>query len=116
MKLPYRGLVTAVLCALAFPALADTYPTKPIRVIVPFPAGGGTDIIAREVTNKVAMAMGWRFVVDNKPGSGGNLGVDAAAKASGDGYTIVLGQTSNLAINPTLYRKLPYDVAKDLIP
>ncbi|WP_458766371.1 Bug family tripartite tricarboxylate transporter substrate binding protein [Cupriavidus basilensis] len=116
MKLPYRGLVTAVLCALAFPALADTYPTKPIRVIVPFPAGGGTDIIAREVTNKVAMAMGWRFVVDNKPGSGGNLGVDAAAKASGDGYTIVLGQTSNLAINPTLYRKLPYDVAKDLTP
>ncbi|MDR3379546.1 Bug family tripartite tricarboxylate transporter substrate binding protein [Cupriavidus basilensis] len=116
MKLPYRGLVTAILCALAFPALADTYPTKPIRVIVPFPAGGGTDIIAREVTNKVAMAMGWRFVVDNKPGSGGNLGVDAAAKASGDGYTIVLGQTSNLAINPTLYRKLPYDVAKDLTP
>lgn len=116
MNLLRRGLTTAILCALALPALAQTYPAKPIRVIVPFPAGGGTDIITREVTNKVAMAMGWRFVVDNKPGSGGNLGVDAAAKASGDGYTIVLGQTSNLAINPTLYRKLPYDVAKDLTP
>ncbi|AJG22771.1 Bug family tripartite tricarboxylate transporter substrate binding protein [Cupriavidus basilensis] len=118
MTLLRRGLTTAILCALAISALAQaqTYPAKPIRVIVPFPAGGGTDIIAREVTNKVAMARGWRFVVDNKPGSGGNLGVDAAAKASGDGYTIVLGQTSNLAINPTLYRKLPYNVAKDLTP
>ncbi|MDF3883183.1 Bug family tripartite tricarboxylate transporter substrate binding protein, partial [Cupriavidus basilensis] len=121
MHLLRRGLTTALFCALAIPAIpamaqTQTYPAKPIRVIVPFPAGGGTDIIAREVTSKVAMAMGWRFVVDNKPGSGGNLGVDAAAKASGDGYTIALGQTSNLAINPSLYRKLPYDVAKDLTP
>ncbi|RZT39243.1 Bug family tripartite tricarboxylate transporter substrate binding protein [Cupriavidus agavae] len=95
---------------------APAYPSKPIRVIVPFPAGGGTDIIAREVTNKVAMATGWTFVVDNKPGSGGNLGVDAAAKAPADGYTIVLGQTSNLAINPTLFSHLPYDPLKDLAP
>ncbi len=78
--------------------------------------GGGTDIIAREVTNKVAMSTGWTFVVDNKPGSGGNLGVDAAAKAPADGYTVVLGQTSNLAINPTLFSHLPYDPVKDLTP
>jgi tripartite-type tricarboxylate transporter receptor subunit TctC len=85
-------------------------------LIVPFPAGGGTDLIAREVANKVATSNGWSIVIDNKPGSGGNLGVDAAAKAVPDGYTLVLGQTSNLAINPTLYTKLPYNVEKDLTP
>lgn len=101
---------------LAGTAWAQAYPTKPIRVIVPFPAGGGTDIIAREVTTKLMMSLGWSFVVENKPGSGGNLGVDAAAKAAADGYTLALGQTSNLAINPTLYRKMPYDSVKDLAP
>ncbi len=95
-------------------ALAQaTWPTKPIRLIVPFPAGGGTDIIARELRNKMT-STGWNILVDNKPGSGGNIGVDAAAKAPPDGYTLVLGQTSNLAINPTLYSKLPYDPRKDL--
>jgi tripartite-type tricarboxylate transporter receptor subunit TctC len=89
------------------------WPTKPIRLIVPFPAGGGTDIIARELRNKMS-GTGWNIVVDNKPGSGGNIGVDAAAKAPPDGYTLVLGQTSNLAINPSLYSKLPYDPRKDL--
>ncbi|WP_295542890.1 tripartite tricarboxylate transporter substrate binding protein [uncultured Pseudacidovorax sp.] len=96
-------------------AQAETWPSRPIRLVVPFPAGGGTDIIARELTNKLT-SYGYNFVVDNKPGSGGNLGVDAAAKAAPDGYTLVLGQTSNLAINPTLYAKLPYDPVKDLAP
>lgn len=95
-------------------ALAQAYPARPIKLIVPFPPGGGTDIIAREVANKVATSEGWTIVIDNKPGSGGNIGVDAAAKASPDGYTLVLGQTSNLAINPSLYAKLPYDPVKDL--
>ena len=97
-------------------AFAQAWPSKPIRVIVPFPPGGGTDIIARETTQKVAATTGWTFVIDNKPGAGGNLGVDAAAKAPADGYTLVLGQTSNIAINPTLYTKLPYDPQKDLAP
>jgi tripartite-type tricarboxylate transporter receptor subunit TctC len=98
-------------------ALAQTpYPSRPIKLVVPFPAGGGTDLIAREVANKVAVSNGWSIIIDNKPGSGGNLGVDAAAKATSDGYTLVLGQTSNLAINPTLYPKLPYDPRKDLAP
>jgi tripartite-type tricarboxylate transporter receptor subunit TctC len=97
-------------------ALAQAYPSKAIRVVVPFPPGGGTDIIAREVTQKVAVATGWTFVIENKPGAGGNLGVDAAAKSPADGYTLVLGQTSNLAINPTLYAKMPYNVQKDLAP
>jgi len=96
--------------------LAQAWPAKPIKLIVPFPAGGGTDIIGREVAQKVAATTGWTIVIDNKPGSGGNLGVDAAAKSPADGYTLVLGQTSNLAINPTLYSKLPYDPVKDLAP
>ncbi|TFZ02680.1 tripartite tricarboxylate transporter substrate binding protein [Ramlibacter henchirensis] len=94
---------------------AQAWPSKPVRLIVPFPAGGGTDLITREVANKLTDS-GYRFVVDNKPGSGGNLGVDAAAKSPADGYTLVMGQTSNLAINPTLYSKLPYDPVKDLAP
>jgi tripartite-type tricarboxylate transporter receptor subunit TctC len=97
-------------------ALAQAWPSKPIRVLVPFPPGGGTDIVAREVTQRVTNNTRWTFVIDNKPGAGGNLGVDQAAKSPPDGYTIVLGQTSNLAINPTLYSKLPYDPVKDLVP
>jgi tripartite-type tricarboxylate transporter receptor subunit TctC len=97
-------------------ALAQAWPAKPIRLIVPFPAGGGTDIIAREVANRLTLNTRWTFVVENRPGSGGNLGVDAAAKSAPDGYSLVLGQTSNLAINPTLYSKLPYDPLRDLTP
>jgi len=107
------ALAAAALCT---SALAQAWPAKPIRIVVPFPPGGGTDIIARETSQRVAAATGWTFVIDNKPGAGGNLGVDAAAKSPADGYTIVIGQSSNLAINPTLYAKLPYDSQKDLAP
>ena len=96
-------------------AHAQTWPAKPVRLVVPFPAGGGTDAIAREVVNKLGTS-GYTVVVENKPGSGGNLGVDSVAKAQPDGYTFVVGQTSNLAINPSLYAKLPYDPVKDLTP
>ena len=116
MTLLRRGLLATLFVTLAAPAFAQTYPTKTLRVIVPFPAAGGTDIIAREVTNKLSSTLGWTIVVENKPGSGGNLGVDAAAKSPADGYTIALGQTSNLAINPTLFSKMPYDSVKDLTP
>jgi tripartite-type tricarboxylate transporter receptor subunit TctC len=111
-----RALSVLVLGTSAFAAAlaADGYPNRPIRLIVPFPAGGGTDIIAREVANKVATTEGWTLVIENRAGSGGNLGVDAVAKAPADGYTLVMGQTSNLAINPTLYPKLPYNPEKDL--
>ena len=115
---------TAVTAALAFGALLATtgaiaqaaYPAKPIRLIVPFPPGGGTDLIARTVAQKLTETLKWTIVIDNRPGAGGNLGVDAAAKSPADGYTLVMGQTSNLAINPTLYTKLPYDPLKDLVP
>ncbi|MFO1340686.1 MAG: tripartite tricarboxylate transporter substrate binding protein [Burkholderiaceae bacterium] len=111
-----RLFIAAALAAACGAALAQAYPSKAIRVVVPFPPGGGTDIIAREVSQKVAAANGWTLVIDNKPGAGGNLGVDAVAKSPADGYTLVLGQTSNLAINATLYAKLPYDPVKDLSP
>ncbi|MDP9902937.1 Bug family tripartite tricarboxylate transporter substrate binding protein [Variovorax ginsengisoli] len=115
MHLIQRSLALAA-TSLALSASAQDYPNKPIRIIVPFPAGGGTDVIARDVTNQLTTALGWAFVVENRPGSGGNLGVDAAAKSKADGYTLALGQSSNLAVNPTLYSKMPYDVMKDIVP
>jgi tripartite-type tricarboxylate transporter receptor subunit TctC len=114
-----RRWVIGLLSSLALvPAIAqtDAWPSKPLRLIVPFPAGGGTDIVARDVTQKMSVTTKWTFVIDNKPGSGGNLGIDTAAKAPADGYSLVIGQTSNLAINPSLYSKLPYDPIKDLTP
>jgi tripartite-type tricarboxylate transporter receptor subunit TctC len=116
MKLNRRTFVALAAFTAAVAAHAQAFPSRTIRVIVPFPAGGGTDLIAREVTQKVTQSTGWTFVVENKPGAGGNLGVDTVAKSPADGYTIVLGQTSNLAINPTLYAKMSYDSVKDLAP
>ena len=110
------ALAAAFALTVSSAAFADTWPSKPIHLIVPFPAGGGTDIIARELAHQITQTTHWTFVVDNKAGSGGNIGVDAAAKSAADGYTLVIGQTSNLAINPTLYTHLPYDPAKDLTP
>lgn len=116
MQLSRRSLAVLAAGAILSGSLqAQTWPAKPVRMVVPFPAGGGTDLITREVANRLASS-GYTFVLDNKPGSGGNIGVDAAAKAAPDGYTFVMGQTSNLAINPTLYSKLPYDPLKDLTP
>lgn len=115
-KFASRALVL-IASALTIPAaFAQAWPAKPVRLVVPFPAGGGTDTIAREVANKVSVNAKWTFVVDNKPGSGGNIGIDSVAKSPADGYHLVLGQTSNLAINPALYSKLPYDPIKDLTP
>ncbi len=97
-------------------ACAQSYPSKPIRLVIPFPPGGGTDLISRELGVAMSKSSGWNLVADNKPGAGGNLGIDAVAKATADGYTIGMGQTSNLAINPPLYSKLPYNPLKDLKP
>ena len=116
MQILRRAALALFASTLSAGAFAQAWPAKPIRIVVPFPPGGGTDIIARETSQRVAKATGWTFVIDNKPGAGGNLGVDAVAKSPADGYTLVLGQSSNLAINPTLYAKLPYDPQKDLEP
>src|SRR6187549_2091482 len=99
----------------ALGALAE-YPDKPIKLIVPFPPGGGTDIIARVVGDKLSSSLGWKVVVENKAGAGGTLGMDAAAKSKPDGYTLVLGQTSNMSIAPSLMSGLPYDPVKNFTP
>ena len=112
-----RSLMVLLLAGVASSAsFAQAWPSKPIRVVVPFTAGGGTDAIARDLTQKITDTTKWAFIIDNKPGSGGNIGVDNVAKSPADGYNLVLGQTSNLAINPSLYAKLPYDPVKDLTP
>ncbi|MGZ5088594.1 MAG: Bug family tripartite tricarboxylate transporter substrate binding protein [Usitatibacter sp.] len=111
-----KMLAIACLAAIASTAAAQDYPTKPIKLVVPFPPAGGTDILARFVAQKLAENTKWNVVVDNRPGAGGNIGVDAVAKSPPDGYTLVMGQTSNLAINATLFKNLPYDPVKDLAP
>jgi len=108
--------VSLALALFAGAVMAQAYPAKPIRLIVPFPPGGGTDIAARTIANKLTDSVKWTFVVENKPGAGGNLGVEQAVRSPADGYTLVVGQTSNLAINPTLYAKLAYDPLRDLSP
>ena len=112
----FRIFAAALVATLATVATAQDYPTKPIKLIVPFPPSGGTDILARVVAQKLSEANKWTVVIDNRPGAGGNIGVDAAVKSAPDGYTLVMGQTSNLAINPTLFKKLPYNPQKDLAP
>jgi tripartite-type tricarboxylate transporter receptor subunit TctC len=111
-------LLFAVLAVAALPtgAQAQAWPDKPIRFIVPSPPGGGTDSLTRLLANKLGETLKWQMVVDNRPGAGGNLGLDIAAKAAPDGYTLVMGESSNLAINPYLYKKLPSDPAKDVAP
>lgn len=109
-------MAAAAAAMLVLAAHAADYPDKPIRLIVPFPPGGGTDIMSRLVAKKMSEGKGWTVIVENRPGAGGNIGVDAAARSAPDGYTLVMGQTSNLAINPTLYRNLTYDPMKDLEP
>jgi tripartite-type tricarboxylate transporter receptor subunit TctC len=97
-------------------AMAQAWPERPIRLIVPFPPGGGTDVISRQLAERIAANAGWTIVVENRAGAGGNIGLDAVAKAAPDGYTIGMGQASNLAINPALYAKMPYDPLRDFSP
>lgn len=108
--------VGALLGGAFMTASAQTYPNKAIRMVIPFPPGGGTDMISRELGIAIGKSAGWSLVPENKPGAGGNLGVDMVAKAAPDGYTIGMGQTSNLTINPWLYSKLPYKPLQDLTP
>ena len=97
------------------PVATAAYPAKPIRMIVPFPPGGGTDILARLVANKLSEQAPWTVVADNKAGAGGTIGISEAAKAAPTGYDIVMGQKDNLVIAPWLYKNLPWDPTKDLV-
>jgi tripartite-type tricarboxylate transporter receptor subunit TctC len=98
------------------PLAAQGYPARPVRWIVPFPPGGGTDLISRTLAAKLSEAWKVQVIADNRPGAGGTIGLEAAVRAPADGYTIVLGQASNVSVAPSLYRKLPYDPLKDLLP
>lgn len=116
MKLMKAGIAAALLALTATGAAAQAFPAKPIRVIVPFPPGGGTDNLTRFITDKLNKTVGWNFVVENKPGAAGNLALDTTAKSTPDGYTLVMAQTDNVVLNPLLYEKLSYDAVKDLAP
>ena len=96
-------------------ALAQTYPAKPVRLIVPFPPGGGTDNLGRLIAQKLTEALGQQVTVENRPGAGTIIGTEAAAKAPADGYTLLMAQTAT-GINPSIYPKLPYDTVRDFAP
>lgn len=109
----------ALLAALALTAAgaaAQSYPTKPIRLVVPFPPGGTTDILAREVGQRLSASLGQPVVIDNRPGAAGNIGSELVAKSAPDGYTLLMCTVSTHAINPNLYAKLPYDHVADFAP
>ena len=107
---------TAALLLFTHGAVSQTYPTKPVRMIAPFPPGGTTDVLARIVAQKLGDSLGRQVVVENRPGAGGNLGHEIAAKAPADGYTLVLTSGSALVTNQFLYKKLNYDPRKDFVP
>lgn len=97
-------------------AHAQAFPSRTIRLVVPSPPGGGTDTLSRVVGTKLDDTLQWQIVPDNRPGAGGNIGMEAATKAAPDGYTIVMGESANLTINPYLYASMSFDPAKDLVP
>ncbi|ROZ64973.1 tripartite tricarboxylate transporter substrate binding protein [Ramlibacter sp. WS9] len=110
-------LFAAAAClTVAAPAHGQSYPNKPIRLVVPFPAGGATDIFARAVSQKLGERLGTTIVVDNKPGAGGTIGSDIVAKAPADGYTLLLATSSTHSIGPSFGNKLPYDAVADFTP
>lgn len=109
-------LLSIILCAVALPAQSQSYPAKSIRLVSPYAPGGGSDILARTIGQKLAENLGVSVVVDNRPGAGGVIGTEIVAKAPPDGYTIMLGTPSPLTVAPHLYAKLSYDPLKDLAP
>jgi len=113
----FRGLALA--CAVAVSpaaAWAQAYPTKPVRMVVPFPPGGAADLLTRALGAKLSEAWGQPVVADNRPGAGGNIGAEAVAKAAPDGYTLLMGAVTTHAVSMSLYAKLGYDLEKDLAP
>jgi tripartite-type tricarboxylate transporter receptor subunit TctC len=110
-----RAGTVVLLAAIATSAFAQAYPTKPAKVIVPYPPGGPTDIVARVVSQKLSDQMGQPFIVENRPGAGGNIGAEAVAKSPADGYTLLVATTAH-AINPSLFKSLGYNLTKDFAP
>lgn len=115
-KHPVMSLMAAALCIMGTAQAADSYPTRPITLIVPFTPGGSTDIIARVMSKQLGAALGQTIIVENKPGAGGIIGTQAAKAAAPDGYTIIMGAIGTFGANATMYKKLPYDPVKDFAP
>ena len=113
---PSIELTLAVFAFVAGSASAQDYPVRPIRFIVPFTAGGGGDLIIREVSQRLTARLGQSVVVDNRTGAGGNVGTELAAHSPADGYTLLMANVAPMAINVSMYKKLPYDPAKDFAP
>jgi tripartite-type tricarboxylate transporter receptor subunit TctC len=115
-------LVRFVLCTASLgmlctpPLFAESYPIRPIRLLIPFPAGGAADLAARTVGERFTAQMGQPVVIDNRPGAGGRLAAEMLARAEPDGYTLFAAVSGAITISPSLYRKLPYDPARDLLP
>lgn len=112
----FRGCVAATLVVLALPLAAQSYPAKPVRIIVPFPPAGAADLLTRALGKTLAESWGQAVVADNRPGAGGNIGAEAAAKAAPDGYTLFMAAVTTHAVSMGLYAKLGYDIEKDLAP
>ena len=110
------ALAFAVLAGHVAPAAAEDYPARPLRIVVPYPAGGTSDILARSIGQKLGESLGQPVVVENKPGANGNVGADLVAKAPPDGYTLLLADIGALAISPSVYPTLPFDPTKDFAP
>jgi len=111
------ALLVAALCSGGAVAQGSAgWPTKPVRIVVPFSPGGTTDILARALAPELGKAFGQTFIIENKPGAGGNTGADLVAKSPADGYTLLMGTVGTQAINPALYPKMPYDAVKDFAP
>ena len=106
-------LITALLASLSTGAAAQTYPTKPLRIIVPWTAGGTADLLARTTAQKLSEGLGQTVIVENRPGAGGLIGTEVAAKAAPDGYTLLLATTAPNSVAPSLYPKIPFDPVKD---
>ncbi len=107
------GFATAALLFAAVPAFAQAWPAKPVRWIAPYPPGGSSDLVARAIGNRLAEQLGQPVLIDNRPGAGGSLGTEVAARSAPDGYTLLLANIAPLAINPHIYPKLGYDVMRD---
>jgi tripartite-type tricarboxylate transporter receptor subunit TctC len=116
MKGPASGVLIAMMIALCGAAFAQNYPAKPVRVVVPYSAGGPLDDVMRVVGHRLTEMWGQSVVVDNRTGAGGSIGADFVAKAAPDGYTLLLGNAGPMTINPGLQKKLPYDVPRDFAP
>src|SRR5262245_41355139 len=109
-------LLTCALCLGCGGAIAQSYPTKPVRFVLPYPPGGGSDTIGRPLAQKLGEGLGQQFIFENRGGASGNIGMENAARSAPDGYTVVFALTAQLAVNPALYQKLPYDPIKDYAP